>query len=103
MDKAIVVADPVHLAIELLLVRMKNGLPPPQGDAELDACKAALLSGLEHWAADRSLTIQWSDKPGRKEKGRHYRIAYLGDAIHAANSHELYDALDAEMLRLMLL
>lgn len=100
-DQPIIVADPTHLAIQLMVVRMRAGRRV-ESTSELEVRRQRLIEGLEAWCAAHQILVEWSSSPGRRTSGREYRIAYAGDNMDAADPKALYNALDAEMLRLML-
>lgn len=100
-DQPILIADPSHLSVHMMVVRMRAGRRI-ESTKELEARRQALIGGLNHWCISQRITLEWSSSPGRRTSGRQYRIAYNGDNLLAENPKALYDALDAEMLRLML-
>lgn len=100
-DQPIIVADPAHLAIHMMVVRMRAGCHV-ESTKDLDILRQQLVEGLDAWCSANQVTLEWSSSPGRRTYGREYRIAYAGDNLEAENPKSLYDALDAEMVRLML-
>jgi hypothetical protein len=100
-DQPIIVADPTHLSIHMMVVRMRAGRHV-ESTKELETRREALVEGLQAWCAANLVTLEWSSSSGRRTSGREYRIAYAGDNMEADNPKALYDALDAEMVRLML-
>lgn len=100
-DKPIIVADPIHLSVHMMVLRMRAGRRV-ESTTELETRRENLLLGLQAWCAKNKVAMEWSNSPGRRSRGREYRIAYAGDNLHAENPKDLYDALDAEMVRLML-
>jgi hypothetical protein len=87
--------------MRMLLERMRAG-KSIENTKELAAKRKALLKGLAKWCLAHDVILELSDTPGRRSRNREYRIAYGGDNHDAENPDLLYDALDAEMLRLML-
>lgn len=100
-DQPIIVASPQHLAIRLMVVRMRAN-QRIESSLHLERAKATLIAGMDRWCAEHRVTLEWSDTPGRRSKNKEYRIAYQGDNSEAADPSQLFDALDAEMLRLIL-
>lgn len=100
-DQPIIVASPTHLAMRLLVVRMRAGRHI-NSTAELDVARARLLSGLAAWCKARQVTLELTETPGRRTKHREYRIAYHGDNFEKPDQDAIYDELDAELTRLML-
>lgn len=100
-DQPIIVASPSHLAMHLLVVRMRAGRHI-ETTPELDVARDRLFAGLAAWCETNGVTLSWTETPGRRTKNREYRIAYHGDNFEAPNPDALYDAFDAEMLRLIL-
>lgn len=99
-DQPIIVASPSHIAVRLLVERMRAGRPI-ESTPELEVARARLIAGLTAWCKKHRVTLEWTETPGRRSKNREYRIAYHGDNLDATNPNALYDALDAELLRLM--
>ena len=100
-DQPIIVASPTHLAMCLLVARMRAGRHI-ESTPELETARERLIAGLAAWCAQNHVTLEWTETPGRRTKNREYRVAYHGDYFDTPNPDALYDAFDAEMLRLML-
>jgi hypothetical protein len=99
-DQPIIVASPSHLAMHLLVVRMR-ARRHIESTAELDVARERLMAGLAAWCQAHHVTLEWTETPGRRTKNREYRVAYHGDNFEAPDPN-VYDAFDAEMRRLML-
>jgi len=99
-DQPIIVASQSHIAVRMLVVRMRDGRRI-ESTADMTAALRHLKSKLEAWCQAHHIMLEWSESPGRRSPKREYRIAYHGDNFEADNPNELYDALDAELLRLM--
>lgn len=100
-DQPIIIADPAHLAIHMMVVRMRAGYPV-ESTAELEVRREHLVESLNRWCNEHRITLEWSASPGRRTGKREYRIAYHGDNLDAAEPNVLYNELDAAMLRAML-
>lgn len=101
-DQPIIVASPSHLAVRMLVARMRAGRSI-DSTQEMEAARDRLMAGLVAWCKAHQVTLEWSETPGRRARHREYRIAYHGDNLDAADPDALYNALDAELCRLMLL
>jgi len=100
VDQPIIVASQSHLAVRMLVVRMQAGCRIESTRA-MDAARSRLVRAINTWCEEHHVTLEWSETPGRRSPKREYRIAYHGDNFEAADPNALYDALDAELLRLM--
>lgn len=100
VDQPVIVASPSHLAVRMLVVRMQAGRNI-ESTAELEAARRRMASKLSAWCRKHHITLEWTETPGRRSHKREYRIAYHGDNFEAEDPNALYDALDAELLRLL--
>lgn len=99
-DQSIIVASPSHLAVRMLVIRMQAGRSI-DSTREMEAARKRVVRGFTSWCAKHQVTVEWTETPGRRSPKREYRIAYHGDNFEKENPDALYDALDAELLRLM--
>jgi len=67
--------------------------------AAIDSEFASLQAKLNEWAAAHAIDIAWTDTPGRRTHKRNCRVILEPDQ---PNRDALYDALDAEIRRLIL-
>lgn len=74
MEPTLIVADRTHINIHMMAEIMRAGVILDQ--AALDAKRDAVIAGMNSWAARNGVELRWSDKAGRRTKGRHYRVAY---------------------------
>jgi hypothetical protein len=101
VDQPIIVASLSHLAVRMLVVRMQAGRRIESTRA-MEAARNRVVRGITAWCDRHYVTLEWSETPGRRSPKREYRIAYHGDNFEAEDPNALYDALDAELMRLML-
>jgi hypothetical protein len=69
---------------------------------DIDAEFAHLQAKLNKWAAAHAVDIVWTDTPGRRTYKRNYRVVLEADRRQHPNPSAVYDALDAEIRRLIL-